>query len=463
MAQVAQSLRSLAGTMGRRGGISGALLRGADAELDMKRIALAEGRSERSLGMREEKHEAEMAVLGPQVEEAKRLGEMFNPNVRQLVPPNKSGAAHILTPSKDGKSIMDSMLASLGNVTVNEKGGQLLKPDGSPYMVSRGKWEKRIKPGLMYISLSGLDPVKKAMDLRDESEKGSPEYNEVAAFLKDPVKIAHAYSQKINALSKQIAQTIMSGGNPEYINLMKAGIVSAGKKITALAGAEKANADLQNIKLRNDKLIKEIENIGKGDPITPYQKSQLNARIEEIIVKEMDVLGSSQDPEYWNTRRKELKKTILPQAAAAEVKEPAAGAGTPEDFIKQALGGVSASTPAKVEAAALPEPEAPAAPTPEPKSLDVTFAPTPEQEGKVIDVDKAVKDVIYPKGKGTKELAQTVDDVYEKLKADAIKTNNRPMTKRELFDAVTQYGEQILEGVETIEDLLNNIKKAENK
>ena len=125
---------------------------------------------------------------------------------------------------------------------------------------------------------------------------------------------------------------------------------------------------------------------------------------------------------------------------------------------------MSASTPAPVPAATkTPVPAALSSPPPKPESLDVTFAPTPEQEGKVIDVDKAVKDVIYPKGKGTKELAQTVDDVYERLKADAIKTNNRPMTKRELFDAVTQYGEQVLEGVETIEDLLNNIKKAENK
>ena len=329
MAQVWNALNSLSRTMRDRGGISDAMLRGADATLGLKRAEYEIGRgvkadalAERGMVLREgeasqrnQRWGLELPELEAKAKEAAYQNEEININAKDVIPPNQSGFLHTFTPrTKDGKSLFDDMNEGLEGSGWDDKTGNRIRSDGSPVTMPRWKWEQKYKPAMMFTYLSKTDPVKlmndkifEAKQALDASPPGTAEYTQrkvqydkMNSAMGDKVQMASLYGKKVEAISEGIAWGIANNADPKYLSMLSGELTDSRNKFdkysTQLTDAEKLKikeltTNIAHKEAETKKLIAETESGGrkKGDTRS-YQKGDQQIT-EEWTGKKWDRLG----------------------------------------------------------------------------------------------------------------------------------------------------------------------------
>jgi len=238
MAQVSDALRSLSGTMARRGNIGEARLRGADANLEMKRL-------DYGLTRQKELDALQRPGLELAASKAAHQSEKVGLNLNMFMGQGTMDKIHQVTPDKYGKAPVDYYSDALPGSIFDPKTGERKNADGTPTTVERWKLEKDIMPGITMMNISLIDPVKKMNDALWEKEeslkglpKGSEEYNQVQqglndvkSTMSDNTKMATLYARQGALVSEYLAKAYAKGMNPNMISFLKERLARSEKKL----------------------------------------------------------------------------------------------------------------------------------------------------------------------------------------------------------------------------------------
>lgn len=259
MAQVWQALNSLSQTMGNRGGVADAMLRGADATLGLKKAEYDIGRQQKADALAAEERALRMPKLQAEANEFKELNEEVDIDAKMIFPGNAQDMAHVMTPIGDtGKSLYDIIGQALPGSAWNEQGKRVNK-DGTVARVTRARLNDRVLPIAMSIYTAHMDPIKKINDRLYETEQSlstvDPNDTEFQTIkgkadamrkaLSDPNQLATMYAKKASILNDKIVWGMSNNVNPEFVKLMK-------------AEADKAEANYQKYSVKMTKEERQV-------------------------------------------------------------------------------------------------------------------------------------------------------------------------------------------------------------
>jgi len=373
MGEVSRALQSLSRTMRDRGGIVDARLKGADALLGLKKLEYdigrgekADLRAERSLAMTEAEADRKTEAWGlgestrqvaklrgdEALKEETRLSEMFNPNIKQVVPGDQHGIVNALTRGKDGKNLLDSINEGLPGSEWDEETGGRLNKDGSATTISMRDWEQKYKPAMTLSYLASTDPMRymegKSYELDQqlkEMDPKSPDYAKVkeqADALKttmgDRAQLATLYGGQAAKVRQGMLWAKMNNADPKLIDMLERqatrteGLFKEYKgTLLTPAAAKKQKLELEKLELGLKKTKAEIKKLGsesakleKGADkkgITDYQAGQLTTKIWDIVNKADENRAFSPEGPMSKEERQvmfdDLKKSVFPQTQTA--------------------------------------------------------------------------------------------------------------------------------------------------
>ena len=344
---VQRALSELAKTLGSRGGIGEARIRGATAALGLRKAEYDIGRQRKSDARAEEIYGLQKPALERQAAEDRYAIEEITPNIKQLIK-DPSALAHFFYERTAGGSMFEDVNSALEGSTWDPKTGERLNADGTPTKIPREQWEKHIVPGLMNIVIANTDPKIKLTDTVfniDEAIANMPadaqgdigalteQRDQMKAALGDKTKMATAYGRQAATIYQALLQATSTGMNKGYIKVLERGVTRAEKKFAELMGTEKGNLELEKIKLgienaksqaanykKQAKLIdKKILNVGVK-PLTKKQQIDVRAKALGIFnaeTKEM-FLDPNELAAHREKRLPEIEEYLQPETVVEE-------------------------------------------------------------------------------------------------------------------------------------------------
>ena len=364
MPLVSQALQSLSRSVRDRGGVTDAMLRGADATLGLKRAEYeiergrkADTRADEALGIQKaaaqrSKEAWEMGATSRESQklkgerdlaEQKRLNEPVFIHSNDVHGGGPTALIAEMTSGKDGVSTFDlKEMGMEGSAYDNE--GYRIKQDGTRVSVPRWKWEQKYKPALTITNIARTDPVYHLNDkLWEAQQRGDTATAEkISAMLGDKKQMAALYGRQALLVNQGLLWAIQNNADPKYIAMLDRSSQRSESKLSEYSGrilTEKENLELSKLKeqietakAQRKKYEAEAQKAKSGGGINQYQHGRLSMDAQKIVSEEIRSMDENLDPnspwkkmtpgqksEWKRNRLDEILSDVFP--AAPETKQ----------------------------------------------------------------------------------------------------------------------------------------------
>ncbi|KKM67855.1 hypothetical protein LCGC14_1466960, partial [marine sediment metagenome] len=242
MPAVSRALSELAQTLGERGGIGEARIRGATAALGLRKAEYDIERNRAEDVRRQTEFEERSAIRAPQVEQAEALSRQVPIYQDMFRPQTATGIIHFETPNKTGVSPRDiSEKGLIGSTWVKDSEGRSVRADKDGNIVTVSQQQlNRIKERATGASIAMLDPEyflqdqdleaamkQERLDMNDPEDADiygqlQGQRDQIKAALAAPKKMAEIRLNKI-IKSVQFISSLYAdpSSNPQFIKFVE--------------------------------------------------------------------------------------------------------------------------------------------------------------------------------------------------------------------------------------------------